>query len=85
MGFNLIEHGGLSLTENNMQTMLILMLCYGICAAQTGVVLYRRKAYAYEVITRVVKNVIYFTLLSGVILLAGRFIRYGNRHTYYMY
>lgn len=84
LGFNLIEHEGLELTKNNVQTILILMLCYGICAAQTGVVLYRRKAYAYEVVTRVVKNVIYFTLLSGVILLTGKFIP-AWKPTYILY
>lgn len=69
-----VRPGHFTLAENNLQTMLILMLCYGICAVQTGVVLYRRKAYAYEVVTRVVKNVVYFGLLSGVILIAGKFI-----------
>lgn len=69
-----VKPGHFTLAENNLQTMLILMLCYGICAAQTGVVLYRRKAYAYEVVTRVVKNVVYFGLLSGIILIAGQFI-----------
>lgn len=60
-------------TKDSIQITLILMLCYGICAAQTGVVLYRRKAYAYEVVTRVVKNVVYFGFLSGIVLIAGRF------------
>lgn len=58
----------------NMQVLLTLMLCYAACAAHTGVVLYRRKAFAYEVVTRVVKNVIYFGITSGVILTLGHFI-----------
>lgn len=89
MGISLLtEHdlhaSSFRLTESNLQTTLILMLCYGICAAQTGVVLYRRKAYAYEIVTRVVKNVVYFGLLSGAILTAGGFI-HTWKPTYLLY
>lgn len=79
-----VKPGHFTLAENNLQTMLILMLCYAICATQTGVVLYRRKAYAYEVVTCVVKNVVYFGLLSGIILIAGQFI-HAWRPMYLLY
>ena len=68
-----------AITENwqlmatHIQVALLLMLCYGFCAVHTGVVLYRRKAYAYEIVTRVVKNVTYFGILGGVILTIGEF------------
>lgn len=62
------------LTKQNMQIVMTLMLCYGFCAAHTGVILYRRKAYAYEVVTRVVKNVVYFGIIGGLILTLGHYI-----------
>lgn len=62
------------LTKQNMQIVMTMMLCYGFCAAHTGVILYRRKAYAYEVVTRVVKNVAYFGIIGGLILTLGHYI-----------
>lgn len=62
------------LTKQNVQIVMTLMLCYGFCAAHTGVILYRRKAYAYEVVTRVVKNVVYFGIIGGIILTLGHYI-----------
>lgn len=69
-----MDADGSIMNNVNMQVLLTLMLCYAACAAHTGVVLYRRKAFAYEVVTRVVKNVIYFGITSGVILTLGHFI-----------
>lgn len=73
--FSMLKTGDADiLTKQNVQILLTLMLCYGICAAHTGVILYRRKAYAYEIITRVVKNVIYFGVIGGLILTLGHYI-----------
>ena len=66
------------LLATHVQVALLLMLCYGICAVHTGAVLYRRKAYAYEVVTRVIKNVAYFGILSGVLLTVGKFTNAMN-------
>lgn len=62
------------LHASDKQVLITLLLCYTICALYTGVVLYRRKAYAFEVVTRVAKNVGYFGILSGVIMGVGGFV-----------
>lgn len=72
------DANGSALSEVNVQMLLTLMLCYGICAVHTEVILHRRKAYAYEVVTRVVKNVVYFGVISGVILTLGNYIHAWN-------
>ena len=54
--------------------MATLMLCYLLCAMHTGVILYRRKVFAYEVLTRVTKNVVFFAILGGGILQLGGYM-----------
>ena len=73
-----------SLTENNpwnktmnapmLQSLLIIVLCYFIAAIQVGVVLYKRKVYAYQIITKVFKNIVGFGILAGLILHMGKFL-----------
>ena len=62
------------LTISEMQIMLTLMLCYALCALQTGVVLYKRKAYAFQILRKAVTNVFLFALASGVILGVGHYM-----------
>ena len=56
------------------QVGVTLMLCYALCAMYTGVVLFQRKVFAYEVLTRVAKNMILFSLLGGAILRLGGYV-----------
>ena len=72
----LIEHTSWHkiLSAPMMQILLIIMLCYFIAAVQVGVVLYKRKAYAYQIVTKVFKNLVGFGILTGLILEAGKFM-----------
>lgn len=57
--------------SEDIQTGLALGLCYLICAMRTGLVIYRRKAYVYEMLKRVSINMSIFSLLATFILVAG--------------
>ena len=63
-----------TLQASEFQIVATLMLCYLLCAMHTGVVLYRRKVFAYEVLTRVTKNVVFFAILGGGILQLGGYM-----------
>lgn len=58
----------------HLQVILTVMLCYFVSAMQIGVVLYRRKVYAYQIIGRVLRSTIFFGVLSGVVLELGDFM-----------
>lgn len=58
----------------HLQIILTVMLCYFVSAMQAGVVLYRRKVYAYQILGKVLKSTICFGVLSGVVLELGRFM-----------
>lgn len=58
----------------HLQVILTVMLCYFVSAIQIGVVLYRRKVYAYQIIGRVLRSTIFFGVLSGVVLELGNFM-----------
>ena len=58
----------------HLQVILTVMLCYFVSAIQIGVVLYRRKVYAYQIIGRVLRSTIFFGVLSGVVLELGDFM-----------
>lgn len=58
----------------HLQVILTVMLCYFASAIQIGVVLYRRKVYAYQIIGRVLRSTIFFGVLSGVVLELGNFM-----------
>mgnify|MGYP007007081271 CR=1 FL=1 len=58
----------------HLQVILTVMLCYFVSAMQAGVVLYRRKVYAYQILGKVLKSTICFGVLSGVVLELGRFM-----------
>lgn len=63
-----------TLQASEFQIVATLMLCYLLCAMHTGVILYRRKVFAYEVLTRVTKNVVFFAILGGGILQLGGYM-----------
>lgn len=58
----------------HLQVILTVMLCYFVSAMQTGVVLYRRKVYAYQILTKVFRSTVGFGILSGIILGVGDFM-----------
>lgn len=58
----------------HLQVILTVMLCYFVSAMQAGVVLYRRKVYAYQILGKVLRSTICFGVLSGVVLELGRFM-----------
>ena len=58
----------------HLQVILTVMLCYFVSAMQIGVVLYRRKVYAYQILGKVLRSTICFGVLSGVVLELGRFM-----------
>ena len=58
----------------HLQVILTVMLCYFVSAMQAGVVLYRRKVYAYQILGKVLRSTICFGILSGVVLELGRFM-----------
>ena len=46
------------------QIILTLLLCYVLCSMKRSVILYKRKVYAYQIVTLVFLNVFYFAVLS---------------------
>lgn len=56
------------------QVMTTMMLCYFITTMMTGIVLHKRKAKGYQILSKVVKNTITFGILSGIILYIGDFM-----------
>lgn len=58
----------------HLQVILTVMLCYFVSAMQAGVVLYRRKVYAYQILSKVLRSTICSGILSGVVLELGRFM-----------
>lgn len=56
------------------QIVLTLMLCYFIASHHIGVILYKRKVYAYQVVNKVFKTTVLFGIISGVILGIGHFM-----------
>ena len=44
----------------HLQVILTVMLCYFVSAMQAGVVLYRRKVYAYQILGKVLRSTICF-------------------------
>lgn len=71
---------GIKIPSEDMQTGLALSLCYLICAMRTGLVIYRRKAYIYEMLKRVFINMAIFSLLATFILFAVEELEvYGKR------
>ncbi len=62
------------LTVPPYQIVLTVMLCYFIASRQIGVILYRRKIYTYQVVTRVFKTMVLFGIISGIVLEVGDFM-----------
>lgn len=55
------------------QVLLIISLCYLLSLVRGGILVYRRKVYAHQILTRVFCNILYFTIFSGVVLSVGDF------------
>lgn len=56
------------------QIILTLMLCYVLCNIQRAVIVYKRKIYAYQIVTLVFFNVLSFSVLAGAILAIGQYM-----------
>lgn len=56
---------------SHLQTGLTLAVCYLLIAMRTGLVIFQRKAYIYQMIKRVFWNMLYFTILATFLLYAG--------------
>ena len=56
------------------QVLLTVMLCYFIASMQVGVILYRRKVYAYQIMGKISKTIPLFGILAGVVLEVGKFM-----------
>ena len=65
------------LAEN--QVLLILMLCYAVCAFRSGVVLYMRKVKLAQIVARVLENIAFFVVLAGIVLSIGTSISLFSR------
>lgn len=62
------------LNASLIQVDIAIMLCYFICAAKGGVILHLRKVFPYQIVMRVFRNVIYFSILSGALLSIGNYM-----------
>lgn len=49
----------------HLQVILTVMLCYFVSGMQIGVVLYRRKVYAYQILGKVLKSTIFLGYYQG--------------------
>ncbi len=56
------------------QVVMTLMLIYLICAYASGVVLYRRKVYVFEIVKRIMWGVSSFAIMSLLVLETGRYM-----------
>lgn len=63
-----------ALTGNFPQIMVTLLLSYLVCNIRRGVILHRTKVYAFQIVMTVFKNMLLFTLLSAVVLMAGKYL-----------
>lgn len=57
-----------------LQALTIITLCFVICTIWGGVVLHRRKVYAFQIVERVTRNIFNFGILSSVLLYMGGYM-----------
>ena len=62
------------ITSSDTQVTLMVMLIYALCASAVGVVLFKRKVYAFEIISKVTNIMLFFGITSFVILQIGKFM-----------
>lgn len=68
------DYASVVMDATGLQIGLTLMLIYAISAATSGVVLYKRKIYAYEIMSRIMSAMLKFILLSYCLLKAGNYM-----------
>lgn len=68
------DYASVVMNASGLQIGLTLMLIYAISAATSGVVLYRRKIYAYEIMNKIMSAMLKFILLSYCLLKAGNYM-----------
>lgn len=69
--FFLINFGCNEGTASARQTMLMASVIYLLCTSRNGVVLYKKHATRFKIVTRVIRNMLYYSVLSSVILWYG--------------
>lgn len=67
-------HWGKAMNAPKLQIILTLMLCYLLCSMQRSVILYRRKVYAYQIVSIVCWNMVTYALLAGFVLYVGGYM-----------
>ncbi|MGM9705171.1 MAG: undecaprenyl-phosphate glucose phosphotransferase [Prevotella sp.] len=55
------------------QIMIVCAICYLLCTSHNGVLLFRRIVSNYRIAERVIRNIIFYAILSSVMLYLGRF------------
>lgn len=68
------DYASVVMDATGLQIGLTLMLIYAISAATSGVMLYKRKIYAYEIMSRIMSAMLKFILLSFCLLEAGNYM-----------
>lgn len=66
-------------SESIVRVMVLLNLCYVVCNIQSGVILHRRVVRPEQIMIRVVRNMVLFTLLSVSILAFCHFEHFSSR------
>lgn len=56
------------------QILVTLSLCYLICTMRGGVILHRQKVHGFQIVLRVLRNVLYFSAVSGILLATGDYL-----------
>lgn len=54
---------------------IVLTLCYMVVAMKLGFVTHRRKVYAYQVVTHVLKTVVWYAIVLGIVITLGEIMK----------
>lgn len=63
-----------AITAPYIQVMMTLMMIYALCDAAVGIVLFKRKVYAFEIVSKVSQTMILFSVASFIILQTGHYM-----------
>lgn len=69
--FFLINFGCNEGTASARQTMLMASVIYLLCTSRNGVVLYKKHATRFKIVTRVIRNMLYYSVFGSIILWYG--------------
>lgn len=74
--FALLDSDGLS-PAHLKQTLITNIVIYLLCTAHNGVVLYRRKVRSFQIVSRVLRNMVAFTIISSIVYHMGDYYTFG--------